>query len=66
MDMVGLQKSPNQPRYALVTIDIFSKYGDAEPMYKKYSEAVLGAMKIIFQNMGYPMSIHSDDDGAFN
>ena len=34
-------------------------------MYKKDREAVLAAMKIIFSKMGYPMSIYSDDDGAF-
>ena len=27
MDMVSLQKQTNQPRYALVVIDIFSKLG---------------------------------------
>ena len=49
----------------MVIINIFSKYGDAETMFRKESEAVLAAMKIIFSNMGYPMSIYSDDDGAF-
>ena len=49
----------------MVIINIFSKYGDAETMFRKESEAVLAAMKIIFRKMGHPMSIYSDDDGAF-
>ena len=47
MDMVELQKSPTQPRYAVVIIDLFSKFGDAEAMYRKDGEAVLAAMKIV-------------------
>ena len=65
MDMVELQRLPTQPRYCLVIIDIFSKYGDAARMCRKDSEAVLAAMKIIFSKMGYQMSIYTDDDGAF-
>ena len=48
MDVVTLQLLPTQPRYALVVIDIFSKLGDAEPMYKKDSDSVLNVLKIIF------------------
>ena len=65
MDMIELQKTTAQPRYALVVIDIFSKFGDVEPMYRKDSDSVLKVLKIIFRKMGYPMSIYSDDDGAF-
>ena len=61
MDMVELQKSPNQPRWALVVIDIFSKLGDGQPMYKKDSDSVLNALKNIFKKMGDPMSIYSDN-----
>ena len=65
MDMIELQYSSNQPRYGLAVIDIFSRFGDVEPMYRKDSEAVLNVLKIMFTKMGYPMSIYSDDDGAF-
>ena len=65
MDMVTLQSLPTQPRYALVVIDIFSKLGDAIPMDKKDSISVLNALFKIFAKMGYPISIYSDDDGAF-
>jgi len=65
MDLGILQKLPTQPKFVLVVIDIFSKLGEAEPMYRKDSDAVLEALKIIFNKMGFPMSIYSDDDGAF-
>ena len=65
MDMVSLQKQKTQPRYALVVIDIFSKLGGALPLNNKDSISVYNALLIIFQKMGYPMSIYSDDDGAF-
>ena len=65
MDMVSLQTHTNQPRYALVVIDIFSKLGDALPLNNKDSISVYNALVIIFKKMGYPMSIYSDEDGAF-
>ena len=63
--MVELQRPQTQPRYGLAGIDIFSKFGDVEPMYRKDCEAILDALNIIFNKMGYPMPIYSDDDGAF-
>ena len=65
MDMVNLQNSDNQPRYAIVVIDLFSKLGDAIPMNNKDSNSVYDALLIIFKKMGYPISVYSDDDGAF-
>ena len=65
MDMVSLQKQNTQPRYALVVIDIFSKLGGALPLNNKDSISVYNALLIIFKKMGYPMSVYSDDDGAF-
>ena len=65
MDMVNLQKSETQPRFAIVVIDIFSKLGEALPMNNKDSNSVYDALQIIFKKMGYPMSVYSDDDGAF-
>jgi hypothetical protein len=46
-------------------IDIFSKKGAIEPMKRKDSEAVYKALLKMFETMGYPMSIYSDDDPAF-
>jgi len=65
MDNTILQTSPNQPRYALVLIDIFSKKGDVEPMKNKDNVTVYKALLKMFETMGYPMSVYSDDDGAF-
>ena len=73
MDMVPLTKEPevkiprknDQPRYALVVIDIFSKLANVIPMKEKNSESVLSALKESFRKMGTPMSIYSDNDGAF-
>ena len=72
-DMVPLTKEPegknplknDEPRYALVVIDIFSKFGNAVPMRNKDGVSVLKALKETFKKMGYCMSIYSDDDGAF-
>ena len=78
MDMVPLtkdsEKKPgkeikivknNQPRYGLVLIDIFSKLANVVPMKNKDGESVLKGLKKSFEKMGFPMSIYSDDDGAF-
>jgi hypothetical protein len=65
MDMINLKITAEQPRYAMVVIDIFSKLGEAVAMTNKDSTSVYKALLIIFQKMGYPMSIYSDDDGAF-
>ena len=55
----------SEPPYALVVIDIFSKMGDVVPMKQRDGETVLPALKQSFKKMGFPMSIYSDDDGAF-
>ena len=73
MDMVPLTKEPeveipkkkNEPRYALVVIDIFSKLANVVPMENKDGKSVLPALKDSFKIMGSPISIYSDDDGAF-
>lgn len=54
-----------QPPYALVVIDIFSKLANLVPMRNKNGVSVLPALKDTFEKMGHPMSIYSDDDGAF-
>lgn len=65
MDMYNLQKTPTQPRYSVVVIDIFSKLGDAVPIFNKDSESVYNALIQSFKKMGYPISVYSDDDSAF-
>ena len=62
---VKIETTKTKPRYALVVIDIFSKYADVIPMKENNSESVLSALKQAFKKMGFPMSIYSDNDGAF-
>ena len=63
--MSPLAKDKNVPQYALVVIDIFSKFADVIPMEERDGEHVLKALRASCKKMGYPMSVHSDDDGAF-
>ena len=74
MVMAPLVKNPEvkieptqnkQPQYALVVIDIFSKLANVVPMKENNSESVLDALKQSFKKMGSPISIYSDNDGAF-
>ena len=59
---VTIKVSKSEPKYALVVIDIFSKYADME---ENNSKTVLSALKQTFKKMGYPTSIYSENDGAF-
>ena len=54
-----------EPKQALVVIDIFSKMADVIPMKEYNSENVLTALKQAFKEMGQPISVYSDNDGAF-
>ena len=65
LHMSPLAKDKNVPQYALVVIDIFSKLADVIPMEERDGEHVLKALRASFKKMGYPMSVNSDDDGAF-
>ena len=62
---VKIEPTKKQPKYALVVIDIFSKLANVVPMKKNNSESVLDALKQSFKKMGSPISIYSDNDGAF-
>ena len=63
--MTPLAKDKNVPLYALVVIDIFSKLADVIPMDERDGEHVLKALRASLKKMGYPVSVHSDDDAAF-
>ena len=73
MDMKPLTKEPetkipiknDEPRYGLVVIDIFSKLANVVPMKEKSGPITLSAMKESFNKMGFPMSVYSDNDRAF-
>ena len=49
----------------LVVIDIFSKLANVVPMKEKSGPITLSAMKESFNKMGFPMSVYSDNDRAF-
>jgi dTDP-4-dehydrorhamnose reductase len=65
MVMADLAKQPTQPKYALVVIDTFSKKGEVEPMFNKNSFSVYNALQMIFEKLGCPVTVQSDDDRAF-
>ena len=62
---VKIEPTKKQPKYALVVIDIFSKLANIVPMKENNSESVLDALNQSFKKMGSPISIYSDNDGAF-
>ena len=62
---VKIERTKKQPKYALVVIDIFSKLANIVPMKENNSESVLDALNQSFKKMGSPISIYSDNDGAF-
>ena len=64
MDMNHL-KQTSQPRYALTVIDVFNTFGDVQPMNNKNNHSVYDALENNFKVLKVPMSISSDDDGAF-
>ena len=55
----------DEPRYAMVIIDIFSKLANVVPMKEKSGTNALSALKESFNKMGFPMSVYSDNDRAF-
>ena len=70
MDMISLMKTTgtsdlSSPRYGLICIDIFSKKLHIEPMKVSDGETVYKAILQCFKVLGHPMSIYTDDDGAF-
>ena len=65
IDIMDMNNLKSDYRYAIVVIDAFSKLADAEPMKDKQTNTVYQNLLKIFQKMGYPSSIYSDDDGSF-
>ena len=55
----------DEPRYGLVVIDIFSELANVVPMKEKSGPITLSAMKESFNKIGFPMSVYSDNDRAF-
>jgi hypothetical protein len=55
----------NKNMYALVCIDIFTKKADIEPMKDNESNTCNKAMENIFNRLGIPKTIYSDEGSEF-
>lgn len=71
MDMVSLMKDTDtydkkRIRYALMCIDIFSKKVHIVPLKNRDGETVYNAFIECIKVLGFPNSLYTDDDGAFN
>lgn len=56
----------NQAKYGLSCIDSFSKRADVELMKKRTQGETIDAMIAIFERMGTPQSIYSDEGSEFD
>ena len=52
-------------RYGLVAIDIFTKVAEAIPIKNRQPTESISALKSIFQSMGKPKQLNSDDESSF-
>ena len=55
----------NKNMYALVCVDVFTKKADMEPMKDKESTTCNKAMEKIFDRLGIPETIYSDEGSEF-
>ncbi len=65
IDIMDMGGQHSEYRYAIIVVDAFSKLAEAEPMRDKQTNTVYQNLRKIFEKMGYPSSIYSDDDGSF-
>jgi transposase InsO family protein len=67
IDLIMLPKAwrNNKNMYALVCIDIFTKKADMEPMKDKEATTCNKAMEKIFDRLGIPKTIYSDEGSEF-
>jgi hypothetical protein len=65
VDFQKLKKWNRQNRYLLTAIDIFSRRAAVEPIINKSGEVVLKALKKIFQKLGKPTYLQSDQGKEF-
>jgi len=67
LDIADFTKNAEQNdgfRYALVGVDVFSRYGWAVPMRTKQPHDLINAFKEILEKIGKPVSIYSDMEGS--
>jgi transposase InsO family protein len=67
IDLIMLPKAwrNNKNMYALVCVDIFTKKADMEPMKDKEATTCNKAMEKIFDRLGIPKTIYSDEGSEF-
>ena len=68
IDLVYMPKSWHNKgyEYILSCVDVFSKKGEMTPMKKRDSKTTAGAIKNLFEKMGIPKTIYSDQGTEFN
>jgi hypothetical protein len=65
IDMGERSRAKNDEyRYAMTAIDNFTKFAWATPMIFKEGADVLAALKRIFEKMGTPKQLYSDEEGG--
>ena len=67
MDLIEFpryKKENDNYRYAMVCIDVWSRYAVAVPMKKKETKPMLKAWKTIIAKMGVPRNLNTDEEGA--
>ena len=67
IDLIMMPKAwrNNKNMYALVCVDVFTKKADMEPMKDKESTTCNKAMEKIFDRLGIPETIYSDEGSEF-
>jgi len=67
IDLINMPNpwSNSRNKYSLVCIDIFTKKADMEPMKDKESKTCNAAMEKIFDRLGIPETIYSDEGSEF-
>jgi hypothetical protein len=65
IDIRSLGRKNSGYKYILNCVDIFSKYGQSEALKTKTEGEVIEALKRIFERMGKPRILQSDNGGEF-
>ena len=66
LDLTSKAEENDGYRYCMVGIDNFTKYAWGVPIKTKKTVDVVNAMEELFNKMGIPKQIHSDQEGACN
>ena len=60
-----LARDGDGTRYGLVAIDNFTKVADVIPITNRQPAELIRSLKLIFQSMGKPKQLYSDEEGGF-